>query len=72
MKIPKQSKPVRRAGFINRLKIKGASNVMPSMIEDEPEDIPGVEDEGDTGDTDEAGEEVGEEAYEGTDEVVGE
>ncbi len=68
MKIPKQSKPVRRAGFMNRLKIKGASKVTPSMIGDEAEDIPGEEDEEDAGDTEEAVEE----AYEDADEVVGE
>ncbi len=73
MKIPKQSKPVRRAGFANRLKIKAANQVTPSTIEDEPDgdnDDDETADEGDyNGDADYTGEEA-EETFEGTDEAV--
>jgi hypothetical protein len=69
MKIPKQSKPVRRAGFMNRLKVNGISNLIPSTFDDESEDITDIEDEGDASDLDDGGEEAGGESYEGNDEV---
>jgi hypothetical protein len=76
MKIPKQSKPVRRAGFKNHLKTTNVNKVTQSMVDDESEDDlmdddigdEGDGDEGDLIDTDET--EAGEEAFEGVDEVA--
>jgi hypothetical protein len=68
MKIPKQSKPVRRAGFATRLKIKGAGNIMPSTLDDDDvdDDNAGAEEENDY---DEA-EDAGEDSYDALDEGI--